>query len=166
VAERISGADLFTRVFGSPWVYWPMCAVGVALVALAVLGPEARRRVAIEHHCVVMEAEVEALRRTRDELTAAAEALESDPAFAERVVRHDLKLVRPGETPLPAPADIRTDPPSDETLQWQVPPVVAMLAPWADRPWRFGALAAGGCLLAAAVIFSLPGRAKARSQNA
>lgn len=160
MAERVAGADLFSRVFGSPWVYWPMCAVGVALVALAVLGPEARRRVAIEHHCVVMEAEVEALRRTRDELTAAAQALESDPAYAERVVRHDLKIVRPGEVALPAPSAGKTDRPADETLHWQVAPVVAMLAPWADRPWRLGALATGVCLLASGVVFSLPGRAR------
>ena len=165
MAERVTGMDLFSRVFGSPWVYWPMCAVGVALVALAVLGPEARRRVAMEHHCVVMEAEVEALRRTRDELTAAAKALESDPAYAERVVRHDLKMVRPGETPLPAPGTRRTGRQDDERLQWQVPAVVAMVAPWADRPWRFGALASGVCLLAAGVIFSLPGRTKSRPQD-
>jgi cell division protein FtsB len=148
------------RVLGSAFVYWPMCLVGCALVALAVLGPEARRRIQIEHHCQVMEAEVESLRETHDQLTATANALETDPAYAERVVRHDLNIVRPGETPLPGPAGLRPPRDAETTLEWQVPPVIALASPWADPPWRFGALAAGGVLLVAAVIFSLPGRAK------
>jgi len=151
---------MLTRVLASPWAYWPMCLVGVGLVALAVLGPEAHRRIRIEHHCQVMEAEVEALRRTHERLTASAQALESDPAYTERVVRHDLKIVRPGETPLPGPADPGPADPSEAVLQWQVPAVIALLAPWADRPWRFGALAAGACLLVSAVIFSLPSRTR------
>ncbi len=137
-----------------------MCLVGVGLVALAVLGPEARRRIRIEHHCQVMEAEVESLRRTHARLSATAQALESDPAYTERVVRHDLKIVRPGETPLPGPAASGPRDPAETVLRWQMPPVIALLAPWADQPWRLGALVAGACLLASAVIFSLPSRTR------
>lgn len=158
--ERLSTSEWLARVLGSPWAFWPMCVVGVGLVALAVLGPEARRRIRIEHHCRVMEAEVEALRTTHGQLTASARALESDPAYAERVVRHDLKIVRPGETSLPGPVGAGRRRPADATLRWQMPPVIALLSPWADRPWRLGALAAGVCLLVGAVVFSLPDRSK------
>jgi len=160
VENRLSPSEWVTRILGSRWVFWPMCLVGVALVALAVLGPEARRRIRIEHHCQVMEAEVEALRKTHSELAASAQALESDPAYAERVVRRDLKIVRPGETPLPAPGESTRNRPARETLRWDVPPLIALLSPWAERPWRMGALVAGACLLVAAVIFSLPERRK------
>jgi len=160
VEDRLSPSQWVTRLLGSPWVFWPMCLVGVALVALAVLGPEARRRIRIEHHGQVMEAEVEALRTTHGELAASAQALESDPAYAERVVRRDLKIVRPGETRLPAPGQMASDRPARQTLQWDVPPLIALLSPWAERPWRIGALVAGVCLLVAAVIFSLPDRRK------
>jgi len=160
VEKRLRPSELLSRVLGSPWTFWPMCVVGVGLVALAVLGPEARRRIRIEHHRQVMEAEVEALRTTHEELTASAQALESDPAYAERVVRHDLRIVRPGEVPVPGPAGSERRSPADDTLRWQVPPIIALLSPWADRPWRLGALGAGVCLLAAAVVFSLPDRRK------
>ena len=158
--QRLSPSEWLSRILGSPWVFWPMCAVGVGLVALAVLGPEARRRIRIEHHCQVMGAELEALRKTHDALTASAEALESDPAYAERVVRHDLKIVRPGETSLPAPVGAGRRRPAEDVLRWHVPPVISLLSPWADRPWRWGALAAGVCLLLSAVVFSLPDRLK------
>jgi len=161
VGERLRPAEWLTRILGSPWVFWPMCAVGVGLVALALLGPEARRRIRIEHHCRLMEAEVEALRKAHDALTASAQALESDPAYAERVVRHDLKIVRPGETPLPAPGAEAHKPPAGDVLRWDVPPLIALLSPWADPPWRWGALTVGVCLLASAVLFSLPDRSKA-----
>jgi hypothetical protein len=160
VEERLRPSEWLTRILGSPWVFWPMCLVGVSLVALAVLGPEARRRIRIEHHCQVMDAEVEALRTTHEELAASAQALESDPAYAEQVVRHDLKIVRPGETPLPAPGEPTRKQRAKSTLHWEVPPLIALLSPWADRPWRMGALAAGVCLLVAAVVFSLPDRRK------
>ena len=158
--QRLRPSERLSRILGSPWTFWPMCLVGVGLVALAVLGPEARRRIRIEHHCQVMEAEVEALRTAHDELTASARALESDPAYAERVVRHDLKIVRPGETALPAPGRGARPPAADDTLRWEVPPIIALLSPWADPPWRLGALAAGVCLLVGAVVFSLPDRSK------
>jgi hypothetical protein len=160
VEERLSALEWLTRVLGSPWVFWPMCLVGVGLVALAMLGPEARRRIRIEHHCQVMEAEVEALRTTQEELAASAQALESDPAYAERVVRRDLKIVRPGETALPAPGN-RADRRREEgPLRWEIPPLIALCSPWAEPPWRTGALAAGVCLLVAAVVLSLPDRRK------
>ena len=163
--DRLTPSQWVTRILGSPWVFWPMCLVGVALVALAVLGPEARRRIRIEHHCQVMQAEVEALRTTQEELAASAQALESDPEYAERVVRRDLKIVRPGETPLPAPGEATRNRPDEATLRWEVPPLIALLSPWADRPWRMGALVAGVCLLVAAAIFSLPDRRKHRADH-
>lgn len=158
--ERVGPLDLLTRVLGNGFVYWPMCLVGVALVALAVLGPEARRRLQIEHHCQVMAAEVESLRETRAQLEASALALESDPSYVEQVLRHDQRVVRPGEMALPGPVTAWAAGRPAATLEWQVPPVIALLAPWADRPWRLGALAAGAVLLVGGVIFSLPGRAR------
>lgn len=156
--KRVGRVDPLTRVLGHAFVFWPMCLVGVALVALAVLGPEARRRLQIEHHCQVMAAEVESLRETHAQFAASASALESDPAYVEQVIRHDLRVVRPGEMALPGPRPPWMQGRPPKTLAWQVPPVIALVAPWADRPWRLGALAAGAALLVAAVIFSLPGR--------
>jgi len=160
VSQPKSRLQPLVRVMGTGWVYWPMCVVGMGLVALAVLGPEADRRIRIEHHCQVMEAEVESLRRTQETLLATAEALESDPAYTERVVRQDLRLVRPGERPMPAPPTLRVPQDEQAVLRWKVPPLIALVAPWSEPRWRLAALVAGAALLAAAIIFSLPDPAR------
>jgi len=141
----------------SGWFYWPACLGGTLLVALAVLGPEAQRRLDVEFQCAGMETEVESLSETRAQMAAAELALRQDPAYTERIVRHELGIVRPGETPLPRPSPplgpIHPPPPPAprDTM-----PLVAFLARFSDAHWQFTALVIGGALLVSAVLFSLP----------
>ena len=153
----MSHLDVWTRRLGSPWLYWPACLVGTSLVAVALLAPEAERRCAIEQQCLRMEAEVAALRHTRDQLAAAAQALEHDPAYVEQVARHDQNIVRPGEMRLPLPPR-RLSPPAaaPQPVESAVPPIVAELARFPDTRVHFAAMIAGVSLLAAGVIFSIP----------
>ena len=142
---------------GSGWIYWPLCLVACALVALAVLGPEAERRLDLERQCARMGAEVGSLAKARDQLQAAREALQADPTYVEQVARHELGAVRPGEIRLPQPdefASTRFQPPTDPTPP--APPVLAFLASFADPHMRLVALVVGGTLLGAAVLFSIP----------
>ena len=163
----MSRLDVWTRGLGRSWLYWPTCIVGVSLMALALLAPEAQRRCAVEHQCARMDAEVAALRQTRDQLAAAAHALQHDPAYAEQVTRHDQNIVRPGEMRLPLPAGRlsllhETPEPAESTIA----PVVAELAVYADQRFRLGAMIAGVSLLAAGIVFSLPTRPKRRAARA
>jgi cell division protein FtsB len=144
---------------GSGWIYWPLCLIACALVALAVLGPEEERRLDLEQQCARMQAEVQSLAQARDQLEAAREALEKDPTYVEQVARHELGAVRPGEIRLPQPdefASVRFQPPADPTPT--APPVLGFLASFADPQVRLVVLVVGGMLLAAAVILSLPTR--------
>jgi len=157
----VSRLDTWTRRLGSPFLYWPACVVGVGLMALALLAPEAERRLAVEEQCIRMDAEVTALRHTRDQLAAAAHALENDPVYLERVARHDQNIVRPGEIRLPLPPSRLT--PRNHQPQpapSTVPPIVAELARFHDPRYRLGALIVGVVLLATGVVFSLPTRPK------
>lgn len=163
----MSRLDVWTRGLGSPWLYWPTCIVGVSLMALALLAPEAQRRCAVEHQCARMDAEVAALQQTHDQLAAAAHALQHDPAYAEQVTRHDQNIVRPGEMRLPLPTGRlsrlhETPEPAEST----VAPVVAELAACADQRFGFGAMVTGASLLAAGIVFSLPTRPKRRAARA
>jgi len=142
---------------GSSWIYWPLCLIACALVALAVLGPEAERRLDLEQQCARMQAEVGSLAQARDQLQAAHEALQADPTYVEQVARHELGAVRPGEIRLPQPdefASVQFQPPTDPTSP--APPVLGFLASFADPQVRLLALVVGGMLLAAAVLFSIP----------
>ncbi|MCX5647769.1 MAG: septum formation initiator family protein [Planctomycetota bacterium] len=142
---------------GSGWIYWPLCLIACALVALAVLGPEAERRLDLERQCARMGAEVQSLAQARDQLEAAREALQQDPTYVEQVARHELGAVRPGEIRLPQPdefASVRFQPPADPTPP--APPVLGFLASFADPQVRLMALVVGGMLLAVAVLFSIP----------
>jgi cell division protein FtsB len=142
---------------GSGWIYWPLCLIACALVALAVLGPEAERRLNLEQQCARMQAEVGSLAQARDQLQAAHEALQADPTYVEQVARHELGAVRPGEIRLPQPdefASTRFQPPTDPTPP--EPPVLEFLASFADPQMRLVALVVGSVLLAAAVLFSIP----------
>jgi len=167
VEKTVSRLDVWTRGLGRSWLYWPTCIVGVSLMALALLAPEAQRRCAVEHQCARMDTEVAALQQTRDQLAAAAHALQHDPAYAEQVTRHDQNIVRPGEMRLPLPAGRlsllhETPEPAESTI----PPVVAELAVYADQRFRLGAMVAGASLLAAGIVFSLPTRPKRRAARA
>jgi cell division protein FtsB len=144
---------------GSGWIYWPLCLVACALVALAVLGPEAERRLDLEQQCARMQAEVGSLAQARDQLQAAHEALQADPTYVEQVARHELGAVRPGEIRLPQPDEFpstRFQPPADPAPGPPAPPVLEFLASFADPQVRLMALVVGGMLLAAAVLFSIP----------
>ena len=145
---------------GSGWIYWPLCLIACALVALAVLGPEAERRLDLERQCARMGAEVQSLAQARDQLEAAREALQQDPTYVEQVARHELGAVRPGEIRLPQPdefASVRLQPPADPGAPGPpAPPVLAFLASFADPQMRLVALVFGGMLLGAAVLFSIP----------
>ena len=147
---------------GSGWIYWPLCLIACALVALAVLGPEAERRLDLEQQCARMQAEVGSLAQARDQLQAAHEALQADPTYVEQVARHELGAVRPGEIRLPQPdefASVRFQPPADPGAPGpSAPPVLEFLASFADPQMRLVSLVFGGMLLAAAVILSLPTR--------
>ena len=170
---------------GSGWIYWPLCLIACALVALAVLGPEAERRLDLERQCARMGAEVGSLAKARDQLQAAREALQADPTYVEQVARHELGAVRPGEIRLPQPdefASVRFQPPADPGAPGvasakpgfalrsshgrlalpgaepgpPAPPVLGFLASFADPQVHLMALVVGGMLLAAAVLFSIP----------
>jgi len=164
---------------GSGWLYWPLCLLACALVALAVLGPEAERRLDLERQCAHMEAEVRSLAQARDQLQAAHEALQADPTYVEQVARHELGAVRPGEIRLPQPvefASVRFQTPDDPALNlneegpngagapavasakpgFPAPPVLEFLAPFADPQMRLAALVVGGVLLGIAVVLSIP----------
>jgi hypothetical protein len=131
----------------------------MALLALGVLGPDAARRIEMEGRCLAMEAEVESLEKAEAELKAERQALRTDPAYTERVIRAELGIVRPGETPLPMPREIG----GRETVS--PPPAAAELArarellePWNRPPIRLTTLLSGGLLLAAALLLSVPNR--------
>ena len=148
----------------SGWLYWPVCLTGCALVAAGVLGPEAQRRLAVERQCAEMEAEVGALGETRDRLDAARQALQDDPAYLETVARHELGVVRPGETRLPQPQPLR--PARTEQTVAAEPvsiPGLEFLALFSESPVRTASFAIGGALLLGAVLASLP---SARSRPA
>jgi cell division protein FtsB len=160
VEESVTAGDAWTDRLASGWLFWPACLVGVILVALAMLGPEAERRIAVEYQCVAMQNETSALKATRDQLAAAEKALQTDPAYTERIVRHELGLVRPGETRLPhrvKPQDIPDEHPPPPARA-QVPPMTEYVALFGDGRLRFLAMTVGATLLACGILFSLPGK--------
>jgi len=150
--------DVWTRRLASGWIFWPACCVGVCLLGLALLGPEADRRVGVETQCVAMQAEVDALKQLRDQLAAKENALQNDPEYMERVVRGNLRLTKPGEIALPQP--VRIEPAKKEepkTAHPLLPSAMESLAKYGN-PWlRMAALAGGVTLLGVAILLSLPG---------
>jgi len=144
----------------SGWFYWPACILGCGLVTLVVMGPEAKRRIAIERQCATMEAEVGRLAEARDQLEAARQALQSDPDYMERIARHELGLAQPGEVRLPQPVSLSLErpdePPAPEPRLVGVAPVLVLVARFAEPPVPWIALSLGGALLAAAVFLSIP----------
>lgn len=157
--EGVSGSDAWTRRLASGWIYWPACLMGLALVSLGILGPEAERRIGVEAQCASMQAEVDALRQTAGQLAAKDQALRSDREYLQRVVRRDQRLSRPGEICLPQPdkpgADSKDVPTAARLV---LPPVMESLAKYGN-PWlRVMVLVGGVTLLGIAVLLSLPGK--------
>jgi len=129
-----------------------------------VLGPEAQRRLAVERQCAEMEAEVGALGVARDRLDTARQALQDDPAYLETVARHELGVVRPGETPMPQPQPLRPARSATPVAPEPAPaPGLEFLALFSESPVRTASFAIGGALLLGAVLASLP---SARSRPA
>ena len=161
--------ETWTDRIASGWLFWPICLGGVILVALAVLGPEAGRRLSVEHHLAVMQAEVDTLTQTRDQLAAAEKALQTDPQYTERVVRHELGLVRPGEMRMTQKVRPGSAVPDQEPKPVVVntPPYMVSLALFGDDKFRFVSMVAGATLLVIGILFSLPGRsAEVRREKA
>ena len=139
------------------------------LLGLAVLGPEAVRRLSVERHLAVMQAEVDTLTQTRDQLAAAEKALQNDPQYTERVVRHELGLVRPGEMRMTQKVRPGSAVPDQEPKPVVVntPPYMVSLALFGDDKFRFVSMVAGATLLVIGILFSLPGRsAEVRREKA
>jgi hypothetical protein len=157
--------DVWTRRLASAWIFWPACVAGVMLLGLAVLGPEADRRLGVEAQCAAMQAEVDSLKLLRDQLAAKEDALQNDPEYIERVVRGNLRLTKPGEIALPQPVKIgparKAEPKAVEpriAAPLLVPPVMESLARYGN-PWmQLAALVGGVTLLAVAILLSLPGQ--------
>jgi len=157
--------DVWSERLASGWIYWPACFVGLALVSLAVLGPEAERNLDVKRQCAAMQAEVQALTETRDREVAVERALKDDPMIIERVVRHELGLVRPGEIRLPQrvnPQAVLKDAAAPEP---DVSPALLALALFGDTKLQFLAMVIGATLLASAILFSLPGKKAVQSSK-
>ena len=149
--------DAWTRCLASSLIYWPVCLAGVVLVGLALYGPEAERRLAVEGQCTAMQTEVRALEQTRDQLAAAERALQNDPAYAEQVVRHEMGIVRAGETRLPLASKPKPAAPQAPAAG-EAPPVLVTLSRFAEPQVRYTALVSGSALLMVGLVLSLPGR--------
>jgi len=146
-------------------LFWPLCAVGLALVALAVLGPEAERRLVLQRQIDAMQAEVDLLHETAGQLAAADKALRDDPEYRERIVRHELGITRPGEvrmrqpvktgaTAPDAPAPVRSLDPFRAASP--LPEWLGLVASFADPGIRTLSMATGGTMLLAGILLSLP----------
>ena len=152
------------------FLFWPLCVLGLALVALAVLGPEAERRLTLQRQVDAMQAEVDLLRETAGQLAAADKALRDDPEYRERIVRHELGITRPGEVRMrqpvrtgaaapAAPAPVRSlDPacPYGFRAASALPEWLGLVASFADPGIRTLSLATGGTMLLAGLRLSLP----------
>ena len=134
-------------------------APGVAAIGLALYGPEAERRLDVEHQTAAVQAEVNALAQLRDQLAAVEKALQDDPQYLERTVRYELGLVRPGEMRLPQ--KVKLAPAASAAAQGgpaELPTAMEVVALFGNDHLRFIAMVTGIALLVAAVIVSLPAR--------
>lgn len=161
--ESVTRPETWSRRLASGWLFWPLAAAALGLVALAVLGPELAHRADVQRQVAVLRAEVETLQETCLDLEAVRDALRSDPTFTEQVLRHELGLVRPGEIPVPEPEDLTPPqaPAPPPAVGAGLPP--AILAGVADPSARLAAILTGGALLGAALLLSAPSRTKAPS---
>ena len=157
--------DAWSERLASGWIYWPACLVGLALVSLAVLGPEAERNLDVKLQGAAMQAEVQALTETRDREVAVEQALKDDPMIIERVVRHELGLVRPGEIRLPQRVNPQAGLKDAAAPRPDVSPALLALALFGDTKLQFLAMVIGATLLASAILFSLPGKKAVQSSK-
>jgi hypothetical protein len=165
--ERLAKLDIWMNRLTTPWIFWPVCLAGVCLVGLAVLGPEAERNLDVKRQCAVMKAEVDALSQTRDQDAVLERGLKDDPAVIERVVRHELGIVRPGEIRLPQRVRPSVTREAPELAVADVPMPLRVLALFGEPMLRFVSMVIGGTLLVTAILFSVPGKApKPRTMDA
>ena len=157
--------DAWTERLASGWIYWPACLMGLALVSLAVLGPEAERNLDVKLQGAAMQAEVQALTETRDRAAAVEQALQDDPMIIERVVRHELGLVRPGEIRLPQRVNPQAVLNDAAAPRPDVSIALLALALFGDVKLQFLAMVIGATLLASAILFSLPGKKAVQSSR-
>ena len=151
--------DKWSDRLASGWIFWPMCLGGILLVAVAVLGPEADRRLDVERQCAAMQAEVDSLTQTRDKLATVEKALQSDQQYLEKTVRHELGIVRPGEMRLPQKVKMQT-PATLASARGAAdqPTPLAVLALFGDPHLRFVTMVIGMAMLAVGILISLPGK--------
>jgi cell division protein FtsB len=137
-----------------------LLAPGLGAVGLALCGPEAARRLDVERQTAAVQAEVNALAQLRDQLTAVETALQDNPQYLERTVRHELGLVRPGEVRLPQKVKLQAPaaPAASAATQAELPSAMEVVALFGNPHLRLMAMVVGTGLLAAAVVVSLPGR--------
>ena len=157
--ESVIRKDKWTERLASGWIFWPACLGGILLVALAVLGPEAERRLDVERQCAAMQAEVDSLTQTRDQLATIEKALQGDQQYLERTARHELGIVRPGETRLPQKVKIQ-DPATGVAARVAAdqPTPLAVVALFSNAHLRFLCMVIGVAMLVIGILISMPGK--------
>jgi hypothetical protein len=163
VEEGVTASEAWSRRLAGGWFFWPVSAAAMGLVALALVGPELGRHAAVTVQRDALRTEVAALEETVQDLEAIRDALQNDPAYTEQVVRHELGLVRAGEVRLPMPVDLKRHPEAPPLPRPGGGLVPAVLARLASPSARLTAILAGGAILGAAVLLSVPSRPKPAS---
>ena len=156
--ESVIRTDKWTARLASGWIFWPACLGGILMVALAVLGPEADRRLDVERLCAAMQAEVDTLTQTRDQLATVEKALQSDEQYLERTVRHELGLVRPGETRLPQKVKVKAPATNAAAQVTDEPTPLAVVALFGNEHLRFTTMVIGVAALTVGILISMPGK--------
>ncbi len=131
---------------------------------MGVLGPDAARHIDMERRCAAMQAEVQAIETAQRGLEAERDALRTDPAYTEQVIRAELGIVRPGEIPVPLPQEIGPPtPPAPPPLAAELEQALEVLEPLNQPSARLATLLSGGLLVAAALLLSVPNNPSLRS---
>ncbi|MCX5684243.1 MAG: septum formation initiator family protein [Planctomycetota bacterium] len=156
--ESVTATDKWTARLASGWIFWPVCLGGILMVALAVLGPEADRRMDVERQCAAMQAEVDSLTQTRDQLATVEKALQSDEQYLERTVRHELGLVKPGETRLPQKVKLQAPAATAAAQASDQPTPLAVIALFNYVHLRFVSMVIGAAMLVVGILISMPGK--------
>jgi hypothetical protein len=166
VEESVTATDKWTARLASGWIFWPVCLGGILLVALAVLGPEAERRLDIERQCAAMQAEVDSLTQTRDQLATIEKALQGDQQYMERTTRHELGIVRPGETRLPQTVKIQAPATGAAArVAADQPTPLAVVALFGNAHLRFLCMVIGVAMLVIGILISMPGKKQVAGHN-
>jgi cell division protein FtsB len=166
VEESVIATDKWTERLASGWIFWPVCLSGILLAAMAVLGPEADRRLDVERQCAAMQAEVDTLTQTRDQLATVEKALQGDEQYLERTVRHELGIVRPGETRLPQKVKVQAPTASAAAkAAADQPTPLAVLALFANPHLRLISMVIGAAMLTVGILISMPGKRQVQSSE-